>query len=180
MKSFAILFLAFGMLQAQGQEVVLSDFKTVPPAVYGTWLDAQTGKSNLRIITPGQLEVTPPATAKGGTCGKDLNLSLDTGSVLELTAVVKPGNLANGVNILLEDANGVQAGWSLRISDLQPDKKSVLISAPLQSPDFVNAKGDNSQIDLTRIVGWHVQGDFTSDDQIHLVFERLVVRPKSL
>lgn len=181
MTARALLFLAGGLLvalHAQAEEVLLSDFTAVPPAVYGTWLDAETGETRLRIGTSGGLEVFTPSTGKGGACEKDLKLSFAAGAVLKLTAVVQPDNRANKINILLEDSDGVQAGWSLSLSDLQPGEKGVLVSAPLGSPNFVTAKGSDSEVDLTRIVSWHVQGDFSSDDPIHLVFERLVVLPE--
>ena len=155
------------------EEILLSDFenKTVPFA-YGTWLDDFTGTPRLQE-SPNGLKTTEGATAKGGSNDR-VSLKLNAHGVIKLKFSVLKGNTADGISVLLEDANNTQAGWHFSTKGMVPGESKVFTSKRLASPDFVNQQG--KKLDLDNIVAWHVQGDYSNDEAVYIRFENLAIQ----
>lgn len=151
-----------------------SDFST--SAVYGTWLDQTMG--NLQITKgPAGAEISGYATTRGGI-NKTQNLKVSDGDTLNLELSPHAGNKAHALNILLEDGNGAQVGWRFDISKLPLDKSTLLVAINLSNPDFVNKPGSKGKFDLQNITGWHLQGDFSSDDPVKVSITKLSISSK--
>jgi hypothetical protein len=168
----ALLLFISSPLLLVAEETVLSDFsnKTIP-FVYGSWIDASTGKIRLQQ-GPAGLETMDGATAKGGACDR-AGLKFAPNHVIKLTFSVLKGNAAGGITVLLEDVSGAQAGWSFSMEGMGPGESRALTSRELSTPDFTSPNG--KLLDLDNIVAWHVQGDHSSDKPLRVRFEKLVV-----
>lgn len=176
--TFLFMLLAFSSL-SRGDDTILinSDkFDSATLSVYGTWLDATTGTIQLTKGDSG-VEISGYATARGGI-NKIQNLKLNDGDTLNLELSSHAGNKAHALNILLEDGNGAQVGWRFDISKLPQDKSTLLVATNLSNPDFVNKPGSKGKFDLQNITGWHLQGDFSSDDPVKILITRLSTSSK--
>ena len=163
----------------RGDETVLlsSDkFDGASLAVYGTWIDAATGTIQLTKGTAG-VDISGNATARGGI-NKPQNLKASDSDTLSLEITPHAGNKVHAVNILLEDASGAQVGWRFDISKLPQDKSTLLVATNLSDPDFVNKPASSGKFDLQNITGWHLQGDYSSDDPIKVSITRLSISSK--
>jgi hypothetical protein len=172
------LLLAFSSLSRADETILISPdkFDSATLSVYGTWLDATTGNIQLTKDAAG-VEISGSATARGGI-NKTENLKASDGDTLNLELSPHAGNKAHALNILLEDGNGAQVGWRFDISKLPLDKFTLLVATNLSNPDFVNKPGSKGKFDLQNITGWHLQGDFSSDDPVKVSITRLSISSK--
>jgi hypothetical protein len=175
------LSLAFSAVCFAG-DTILGDFsQTSIPFSYGSWVDPATGKSILVSGPEGVSTTSGEATAKGGACTRGLSISASDSDIIELEITVLAGNEAKAVNVLLENANGTQAGWRFDLADIKPGSTKKMVSSTLSEPLFVNSKAETANskteaFDPKAIVSWHVQGDYSNDNKIRVRFDNLVIR----
>jgi hypothetical protein len=176
--AFLFTLLALASLSRGDETVLISPDKFDGPtlSVYGTWLDAANGNIQL-TKSAGGVEISGNATARGGV-NKSQILKLSDGDTLSLELAPHAGNKAHALNVLLENADGAQVGWRFDISKLPQDKPTLLVATNLSNPDFVNKPGSNGKFDLQNVTGWHLQGDFSSDDPVKVSITRLSISSK--
>jgi len=171
------LILASVNSQVQAQDLVINDFQDSGFEFdYGSW----TGN-----LTIGPDFLTVNATESGGGGANSFqsasSLSLSPGPTyfIEIDVRKVSGNLADAFNVILEDGDGTMAGWKFDLSTVDEIEFHTLNKT--LTPDFFNppSKGTADGVfDQSSIVGWQVQGDFSSEDTLALQFKNLVIIPE--
>ena len=139
---------------------MLVDFRSTPNAfAYGTW-------SNCVAASKEGITLIKGANGKGG-CGADCNLSLDDAKYLEIGLAMGVANELPQVQILLEDADGTNATWRVGVSQLVP-AYPVWLRVPVAGIK-IEKPGSNGVLDLTKIVKWHLQGDYSTEKPAHFL-----------
>lgn len=171
---FLTLLLLGSLSTCLADDVVLSNFNNqTMPFPYGSWVNESTSATML-IPEPDGLSVADGATTEGGACVRDVNFSFSDDQVIELEVTVLEGNQAQALNVLLENADGTQAGWRFDLSGVPAGETRTLISSPISKPYFTTPQGET--FDPTSVISWHVQGDFSGEDLVRVRLENLVVK----
>jgi len=164
------------------QTVLLSDFNNVDftdlnGSTFGTW-DPDPATGVLAVTkNPTFLAVGNQATESGGAIATIQSVDL-TGLVsIEARARLGPNNQADSFVVQLRDADGTEGSWDFDTSTLEgPTGRFITLRADLASPDRIIAQDSPiATLDLTDIVAWQLQGDFSSNNPFSLHFGNLEI-----
>jgi hypothetical protein len=165
----------FAWASASHADVVLSTFDD------GDWGNGVTGLTGTYVDWDSAMFTQNPfsfevddTTQFGGAWftlpNPFLNGTANGEDKLSLTIDIKQDNQADGINVVLFDANGTQAGFAFDITGLTG---SVNLMSDLLNPSFFNA-GDINTWDPSQIGDQlHIQGNFANSNFLHINWEDL-------
>lgn len=139
---------------------------------YGTWKDHATA-------TASGVAVLGSKGAQGnGGFGREISPAVDMDAVrfVEVALGTTSGNHVPQVTIALNDADGTQFTARVLVDQLVPGSPVWLRA---RREDFrLNSveKGSDSQMDWSKVVRWHLQGDWTTHQPMHVIFVALRTR----
>lgn len=154
--------------------VMLADLRGDQAGVfsYGTWKDHTTATSS------GMAVLGSKGAQGNGGLGRDLPASVDLAGVryIEVALGTMPVNQVPHITIALNDADGTQYSARLPVEHLVPGSP-VWLRAKLA--DFrLNGveKGSDGKMDWGKVTRWHLQGDWTTQQPMHVIFVALRYR----
>lgn len=159
---------------APDDTVLVADFRAPIPAIfqYGTWNGKVSPvKSGLAV------QGSKGATGKGGM-GHDLEAPQDLSAVtyVEVALGIVPGNEVPQVTIALNDADGTQFSARITVDQLVPGSP-VWLRARRDAFRLNSVEpGTDSAMDWTKVTRWHVQGDWTTEKPLSIIFVALRTR----
>ncbi len=139
---------------------ILWDFSTTPNSfAYGTWSKSvSAGKGGITILKG--------ADGKGG-CGADCDLNLDDARFIELGMAVGVANEVPQVQIVFEDDDGTTVSWRIGISQIMPTLP-VWFRVPMSGMK-IDKPGKDGKLNSSKVVKWHLQGDFSTEKPMHFM-----------
>jgi hypothetical protein len=154
--------------------VLLADFRAPIPAIfqYGTW-NGKVGQAKSGLAVQG----SKGATGKGGM-GHDMEAPQDFSAVtfVEIALGIAPGNEVPQVTLAFNDADGTQFAGRINVDQLVPGSPVWL---RVRRENFrLNSveSGSNPSMDWTKVTRWHVQGDWTTEKPLSIIFVALRTR----
>jgi hypothetical protein len=141
--------------------------ETTPAYPYGSWKD-HMNRSADGVVVAG----SKGAQGDGGFCGTlDMPLDLTGMTYVDVALAVGQGNEVPEVTVALNDADGTSASARIRIEQIVPGQP-VWFRVPLASlrPATGEYAGKVTGFDSTKVVQWHLQGDWATKKPLQVVF----------
>lgn len=139
---------------------------------YATWEGKYT-------VTQSGLAILGSKGAQGnGGLGREISPAMDLSEVafIEMALGTLPGNEVPDVTIALNDADGTQFSARLPVDQLVPGQP-VWLRARRENFRLNGVEpGMDSVMDWSRVVRWHLQGDWTTHRPIQVIFVALRTR----
>jgi hypothetical protein len=153
---------------------MIVDLRAELPGIfhYGTWKDhVAPTKSGLAVLG------AKGAQGNGGF-GREISPATDLSDVeyVEVALGTIPGNEVPQVTIAFNDADGTQFSARVLVEQLVPGQPVWLRA---KRTDFkLNSveKGADSQMNWSQVTRWHLQGDWTTQKPMQVIFVALRVR----
>lgn len=140
---------------------------TALTGTYADWTSATITQNatSLSVVSTqfggGWMVPTSPTLINGVAGGEN---------TLRLTIDIQPGNLANGINVVLFSGAGANAGFSFNLTGLSGTQ---VLTKNLLVPDFYNA-GSIATWDPSQIgTQMHIQGNFANNNVLNINFADL-------
>ncbi len=147
---------------------ILADLRGDSASVYpyGSWTERINRTANGVVVVGSK-----GAQGDGGMCG-DLTVAGDMRDVawIEVALGIGQANEGGTVQIGLSDADGTLAIARLRVDQIVP-QQPVWFRLPVAEfkPVGGTQAGTVAGFDWTKVVQWHVQGDWATKQPYHLV-----------
>lgn len=153
---------------------LLADLRTNQAGIfeYGTW------KGKLGVSQSGLAVLGSKGALGNGGFGRDLSAPLDCSEVtfVEVALGTTMTNQVPQITIALNDADGTQFSARIPIEHLVPGMP-VWLRAPKSAFQLNSVEpGSDSKMDWTKVSRWHLQGDWTTQQPMSLIFVALQVR----
>jgi hypothetical protein len=162
---------------APAAPTVIVNFTEAVPSVYGygTWQNNFAVAPNAGFRVQG----SKGAQGDGGFC-KTIEPALDLSrcTFIELALAVQPGNEVPEYTISLKDADDTSCSARVRVSQIMP---GMPVWFRLNVADFVVSsreqdRGKDGKMDWTKVVQWHLQGDWSTKKAVQMLFIALRAR----
>jgi len=153
---------------------MLADLRTNQAGIfeYGTW------KGKLAVSPSGMAVLGSKGAFGNGGFGRDLPAPLDCTAVtfVEVALGTAASNQVPQITVALNDADGTQFSARIAIEQLVPGMP-VWLRAPKSAFKLNGVEpGSDSKMDWTKVTRWHLQGDWTTEQPMSLIFVALQVR----
>jgi len=165
-RSSVLALLSLGALTAPtSAAVIISDLNNVSPDFQYNSFPGNTS------VQPTFFRVSTPANQFGGSgfnLASPLNISTQT--TLAVSGQIGTGNLNVSFNVLLQDSDGTQFGYSFPMSSFNA---SGFTSAyvELGSPSFSLSAGSMAGLNLASITQFQLQGNFSGSETVLFAFD---------
>ncbi|WP_157772156.1 hypothetical protein [Lacunisphaera limnophila] len=139
---------------------------------YSTWEGKYTVTASGHAILGGK-----GAQGNGGL-GREIVPAMDLSGVVfvEVALGTLPGNEVPEITIALNDADGTQVSARVPVDQLVPGQP-VWLRARREKFQLNGIEpGRDSQMDWTQVVRWHLQGDWTTQRPMQVIFVALRTR----
>jgi hypothetical protein len=153
---------------------MLVDLRAELPGLfsYSTW------QGNFTVTPSGHAILGSKGAQGNGGLGRELSPAMDLGAVafVEVALGTLAGNEVPEITIALNDADGTQFSARVPVDQLVPGQP-VWLRARRENFRLNSVEpGKDSVMDWSRVVRWHVQGDWTTRRPIQMIFVALRTR----
>lgn len=131
---------------------------------YGDW-----DKHVIELVDRGVL--VQASTGKGGIAENSTQVRFRDYSALALYFSIGNANQAQAIGLMLEDADGTQQSWQIRLAG-RPSGQPMRLRLHLDKPDSTDNPGKRPGLDLAAIKMWQLKGDW-SDRKVEVLLIRL-------
>jgi hypothetical protein len=152
---------------ANPRRMLLDFSERKPDFSYQTWEKDAVGSPQGLVISGRK------ATGKGGCGSSAVQWDLSKERYLEMAVIVGVDNLLPAFSVMLKDRDGSSQSYRFNVESVAPNQ-SVRVRAVLSKPSYTGDAGAKPGFDLTDVVEWHVQGDWTTEAKAQLLFRALM------